>query len=336
MNQETDITQIILRYLNGECNIADRQTLTSWLKSSGKNQKTFYEMKDVWDASLKKEDNSRDALLRFYKQKATKNSASVKSLRLWKTVAGIAAVFIVGLMTILFLNEQPVKIHEGSYETTMMSFKVPFGSKSEVTLADGSTVVLNSGSELTYPGTFTGGKREVSLLGEAFFNVKANENEPFVVRTDHFNIQVTGTQFNVCSYTDDDFSKVSLLEGKVGVLVGEGTSAIDIVPGQQFYLNEKERKYRVLDSDVGMESSWKDGEFRFKEIAFPELLKRLERWYDVKLSYSSPELGKMLYNGNFRNQETIWQVLDGLKLTTSIDYKKTGFRKFEIIYKPMK
>ena len=110
---------------------------------------------------------------------------------------------------------------------------------------------------------------------------------------------------------------------------------VNIIPGQQLYLNRTERKYQVTNSDVEVESSWKNGEFRYKGISFPELIKRLERWYDVTLTYSSPQLDEMLYSGNFRNQETIWQVLDGLKLTTPIDYKKKGFREFEIIYKPM-
>ena len=95
-------------------------------------------------------------------------------------------------------------------------------------------------------------------------------------------------------------------------------------------------KYEITESDVEVESSWKDGEFRYKEISFAELIRKLERWYDVTLAYSSPQLDEMQYTGNFKNQETIWQVLDGLKLTTPIDYKKNGFREFEISYLPMK
>lgn len=333
MNQKTDIEQLIVRYLNGECNIADRQGLNRWLAQSEENQRMFYKIKDVWDASLKKEDNTREALLQFYRQQASKNNTSTKVLRLWKTVAGVAAVFAIGFFSLILLNMLENRdVQPGS---AMMLFKVPLGSRSEVILADGSTVILNSGSELKYPETFVYGKREVSLTGEAFFKVKSDEKNPFVVKTDNFNIRVTGTQFNVCSYDDDNYSTVTLAEGKVGVQFGGNDNAVDIVPGQQLYFNKDENKYNVKESDVTIESSWKDGEFRFKEIVFPELLKRLERWYDVRLSFSSPELEEMMYSGNFRNQETIWQVLDALKLTTPIDYKKSGFREFEIIYKPM-
>jgi ferric-dicitrate binding protein FerR (iron transport regulator) len=335
MNHKTDIEQLVIRYLNGECSITDQQELKHWLSQSDENQKIFYRIKDVWDASLKKEDNTREALLQFYKQRALQKQTSTKVLRLWKVVAGIAAVFVIGLVSIFILNMLSVETPNVRSEAAMMSFKVPFGSRSEVNLPDGTTVILNSGSELKYPVTFVDGKREVSLNGEAFFEVISDEANPFIVKTNYFDVQVTGTQFNVCSYTDDNFSNVSLLEGHVGVLFGQKDKVVDIVPGQQFYLDKEKRRYRVSERDVDMESSWKDGEFRFKEIAFPDLMKRLERWYDVRLSYSAPELKEMLYSGNFRNHETIWQVLDGLKLTTPIDYKRLGFRKFEIIYKPM-
>ncbi|WP_372933560.1 FecR family protein [Mariniphaga sediminis] len=335
MNHKTDIEQLVIRYLNGECSITDQQELKHWLSQSDENQKIFYRIKDVWDASLKKEDNTREALLQFYKQRALQKQTSTKVLRLWKVVAGIAAVFVIGLVSVFILNMLSGETPNVRSEAAMMSFKVPFGSRSEVNLPDGTTVILNSGSELEYPVTFVDGKREVSLNGEAFFNVMSDEANPFIVKTNYFDVQVTGTQFNVCSYTDDNFSNVSLLEGHVGVLFEQKEKVVDIVPGQQFYLDKEKRIYRISERDVDMESSWKDGEFRFKEIAFPDLMKRLERWYDVRLSYSAPELEEMLYSGNFRNHETIWQVLDGLKLTTPIDYKRLGFRKFEIIYKPM-
>ncbi|RQP15709.1 MAG: FecR family protein [Parapedobacter sp.] len=335
MNHKTDIEQLIVHYLNGEYSITERQELERWLARSENNQRIFYKIKDVWDASLKKEDNTREALLQFYKQQASEKKIATKVLNLWKAAAGVAAVLAIGLISVFILNMLTRETPDIGGESAMMSFKVPLGSRSEVNLSDGTVVVLNSGSELKYPGTFADEKREVTLNGEAFFEVKSDKEYPFIVKTHEFNVKVTGTQFNVCSYADDDFSKVSLVKGNVGVLFGRDNQVVDIVPGQHFYLDKVKRKYKVSESDVVMESSWKDGEFRFKEIAFSELLKRLERWYDVKLFYSAPELEEMLYNGNFRNHETIWQVLDGLKLSTPIDYKKSGFRKFEIIYKPM-
>ncbi|MFV0590211.1 MAG: FecR family protein [Draconibacterium sp.] len=336
MNRKTKIEQIISRHFNGECTNADKEELNSWLAQSEKNSRTFFELKDVWDISVKKEERAREALLSFYREKATNSSSLVRLAWQWKAAAGIAAALAIGLFTVLILNITRTDYPNALYEQAMMSVNVPLGSKSQVTLPDSTLVFLNSGSKLQYPSFFTEGKREVILTGEAFFKVKSDTANPFIVKSIDYDIRVTGTQFNVCAYGDDPFSKVSLKEGHVGVQFPGQNKFVDIIPGQQLYLNRNERKYQVVESDVEVESSWKDGEFWYKEISFPELIKRLERWYDVNLSYSSPQLDEMRYSGNFRNQETIWQVLDGLKLTTPIDYKKKGFREFEITYKPMK
>ena len=336
MNHKTDIKQIISRYLNGKPSEADQIELNRWLAQSEDNSKTFFEIKDVWDASLQKEDKTSEALLSFYREKISNSKSLVSLVRQWKAVAGIAAALAIGLFTMFIVNMTRNDIPDIEFDQTMVTVNVPLGSKTQLILADSTIVYLNSGSELQYPSVFVDGKREVALIGEAFFEVKSDTTNPFTVKTNDYDIRVTGTQFNVSAYGDDLFSKVSLRKGQVGILFPGKNEPVDIIPGQQLYLNRKERKYQVADTDVEVESSWKDGEFRYKEISFPELIKRLERWYDVTLTYSSPQLDKMLYNGNFRNQETIWQVLDGLKLTTPIDYKKTGFREFEIIYRPMK
>lgn len=329
MRQTKDIEQLITRYLNGECNVSERKELLSWIDTSEANKKLFYRIKDVWDASLKKEDRTNQALFHFYKQQASKNSQSKKVIQLWRRVASVAAILVVGLVSIVLLNTQ------SGTDNNMVTFKVPLGSRSEVMLADGSQVILNSGSEIIYPGTFNSKQREVTLIGEAFFNVKSDESNPFIVKTSDFNVHVTGTQFNVCSYNDNNYSSVTLVEGKVGIQFSGNNEFVNVTPGEELNMNRENRKYHISEIEVKTAIAWKNGEFCFKEIAFPELIKRLERWYDVTLTYSAQELKEMEYTGRFKNQESIWQVLDALKLTTPIDYEKQGFREFKITYQPM-
>lgn len=329
MTQIKNIEQLIARYLNGECNVSGRNELFRWLETEEENKKLFYQIKDVWDAALQKEDRTNTALLQFYKQQATKNNRSKKHIYLWRWTTSVAAVLVVGLLSLVLLNTQSAP------ENSLVRFKVPLGSRSEVLLADGSRVVLNSGSEISYPTTFNSKQREVSLTGEAFFKVKSDKSHPFIVKTSDFNVHVTGTEFNVCSYNDNSYSSLTLVKGKVGIQFPDEGGQVDVSPGEQFKLNKENRKYQLAESEVETTIAWKDGEFRFKEIAFPELIKRLERWYDVTLVYSAPELRDMMYCGRFKNQETIWQVLDALELTTPIGYEKIGFREFKIIYKRM-
>jgi len=335
MNIKPDIEETIIRYLNGDCGDSEKKLIMEWIELSDDNRRTFYQIKDIWDALLKREDRSASALMQFYKNQAHNNIISQKVLKLWKVAASIAAVIAIAFVSHFVYNVSIDEQGSVTSESTMVSIKVPLGSKSEVVLSDGSTVKINSGTELRYPVQFSDGKREVYLKGEAYFTVQSDIANPFVVRTSDYDVQATGTQFNVCSYEDDAFASVTLEEGAVSIQFND-KSIVDISPEQKFCLNRENLNYRIRSSDVKFETAWKEGEFRFREIGFPELIKKLERWYDVKLSHHSPELKTMLYSGNFKNQETIWQVLDALTLTAPIEYQKTGFREFELIYKPMK
>lgn len=320
--------QLIARYLNGECNGTEKADLHRWLETSEENRKLFFGVKDAWDAAAAVDKQTEVALLQFYKKAASKNGAA-QSVKMWKRISSVAAVLVFGLLS--FFAFHMLKQHQSD----LLTLNVPMGSKSELVLADGTRVVLNAGSKLTYPGVFETEHREITLEGEAFFEVSANKLHPFIVNTSDYKVRVTGTRFNVCSYADNSYSTVTLAEGKVDIHLKNNKKAIDVEPGQQFKLDRDRRKYSLTETDVNATLSWKDGEFSFREVQFSDLVKRLERWYNVKLHYTAPELGEMKYSGRFRNQETIWQVLDALKLTTPIDYRKIGFREFQINYKPM-
>jgi ferric-dicitrate binding protein FerR (iron transport regulator) len=214
-------------------------------------------------------------------------------------------------------------------------FSVPLGSRSKVILADGTEVSLNSGSELKYSSGFSSSNRVVSLTGEGFFSVKSDPKHPFTVKTSDFDIKVTGTKFNVCSYPDNKFSATTLAEGKIGLQMNGSSKILEVAPGEKFQIDRETQKFSFSDADVESEIAWKDGEFIFRKIPFPELVHRLERCYDVKLNCSGSELQNYAFTGRFKNQETIWQVLDALKLTSPIDYQKTTFREFTITYKPL-
>jgi len=326
MQLSQDKQRLISRYLNGYCSAEEQKVLLDWVKQSEENKKHFFRLKDVWDAGRKREDLSDKKLLHFYQAQFKKKAVLQKSLRLWRFVAGIAAVLVLGLLfTFLFVSLQ-------KKESQLVVHAVPLGSKSKVILADGSEVHLNSGSRLEY---FSGDNREVHLTGEAFFHVKSDRDHPFTVATADFDIAVTGTEFNVCTYDDNSFSSVSLMQGEIS-LSFPNIHPIGLDPGEKIRFSRNERKYAFVAFDPEAEIAWKEGQFIFQDISFPELIKRLERWYDVKLICRSNKLNSFKYSGSFKNQETIWQVLDALELTTPIEYNRKGFREFVINYKPVK
>lgn len=321
-----EIEQLIARYLNGDCSKLDEEMLMDWIAENPEHEKLYLEIKDTWDASLKV-NHEQEQLLHFYKSLAAKKRKTYMTR--WTAIASIAAVLLVGLVLggMLYSGLFP-------FQNQVESFTVPMGSRSELTLSDGTKVNLNSDSRLELSPDFSSNNRVVKLYGEGYFEVKSDKKHPFTVQTSKFDVKVTGTKFNISSYADDQKISATLAEGRIE-LSTINHNKIKLKPGQKIIFDQQSMEPQLEEADVASDMAWVKGEFVFKNIPFSDLIKRLERWYDVKLIYKSSEFSTLVYSGNFKNQETIWQVLDALQLTTPIRYKKINFREFELIYKPM-
>lgn len=328
MKEKENIENLIGRYLNGECTSQEHAELKSWIGESAAQKNEFLYLKDLWDSLNNPRESTSEQLARFYKNQYAK---SKNSRTIWvRSLSAIAAILLLGLVISVLV---PIKLERQA--VTQQVFSVPLGSRSKVVLADGSEVNLNSGSELRFSSGFSPANRVVNLSGEAFFTVKSDRKHPFTVRTADFEVEVTGTKFNVCSYSDNKYATATLAEGKISLKMSGSPQMLEVEPGEKFQLDRNTKIHSLSDADVESETAWKDDQFIFKNIPFPELAKRLERWYDVRLNFSDPRLQNYSFTGKFKNQETIWQVLDALKLTTPIGYRKTTFREFTIVYKPL-
>jgi ferric-dicitrate binding protein FerR (iron transport regulator) len=175
----------------------------------------------------------------------------------------------------------------------------PRGGQYQLQLPDGSQVWLNAASSIRYPTRFTGETREVSISGEAYFEVTKDPARPFIVKTQKEDIRVLGTHFNVNAYADDAAMKTSLLKGSVKV------GAANLKPGQA-YVNG-----RVIKTDVDQDVAWKNGAFNFNNVTLKEAMRQLSRWYDVDIVYegTAPD---MTFVGEMGRDLTLGQVLKGL------------------------
>lgn len=329
MKENECMESLISRFLNGDCTSEENQQLKEWIEESPENKKEFLALKDIWDSSRKYHDRAEVQLALFYKNQLEK--ANQSRIRWIRYSAAVAAIIVFGLVVWGLLPQSTT-----SQPDKFQVFSVPLGSRSKVLLADGTEVNLNSGSELRYSSGYSSANRVVYLKGEGYFQVKSDKDHPFIVKTTDFDVVATGTSFNVCSYLNNRYSNTTLAEGKVHIQMNSSGQLFDVKQGDKFELNRNSMKYVLAKADIESEVAWKNGEFIFQKIPFPDLVQRLERWYDVKLNYSGQELQNFAFTGRFKNQETIWQVLDALKLTSPIDYSKTTFREFTIIYKPLK
>ena len=173
---------------------------------------------------------------------------------------------------------------EGS-EVTQNTISTPNGGKYQVILPDGTKVMLNAATSITFPTAFRGDHRQVKLDGEAYFEVAENKNQPFIVSSGTHTVEVLGTHFNINAYSNEKAIKTTLLEGSVKVSVG-GRSAL-IVPGQQT-LVERDNPLEVIkrNADLSKEMAWKNGIFSFEKDDLKSVMRQLSRWYDVNVVYS--------------------------------------------------
>lgn len=208
-------------------------------------------------------------------------------------------------------------------ELTYNKLTVPFGKRFEIELSDGTVIQLNAGTILKYPVTFSDpNSRDVYLEGEAFFSVQKNPEHPFIVHTKKMNVRVLGTKFNVSSYENEDTTSTVLLEGSVKVLRPNENDNLDvgtiISPNQQAAMQYGELS--VEEVDVEKYIAWTQGILYFDNDRFADIVKELERHYNVKILNKYQELNSVRYTGTFQ-YKTISQVLEVFKRNTQFEYK---------------
>ena len=225
----------------------------------------------------------------------------------------IAAVLVVALVVsnIFFLSNP----EQENLVAQLQTITIPMGAKSKIVLPDSSVVWLNSGSALSYPQQF-GKNRPVTLVGEAYFEVLKNE-KPFVVSTSYGDVNVKGTSFNVKAYTDDNAFETTLEEGVVAFKVKNTENEVTLQPGEQ--IEKTTAGYHVKQVETKYFTSWKDGKLLFYKEPFPDFIKKLERWYNVKIEYSDPELDKLWYTGTIE-METISEVMEMISKAAPVKY----------------
>ncbi|GAA3620513.1 FecR family protein [Flavivirga jejuensis] len=201
---------------------------------------------------------------------------------------------------------------------------VPYGKQFEIQLSEGTTVFLNSGTTFKYPVEFIEGKdRLVYVEGEAFFEVVKNVEHPFIVNANDINIQVLGTKFNVSSYKEDMSINTVLVEGAVNLYDKESTyntkTAIVLKPGYKATWNKSNNEALIEKVDVELYSAWIDGKIVFRHMAFNDIIKILERHYNIDIINNNKILGDKLFTANF-DIESIDQVLKSFNENHSIAY----------------
>ena len=212
-------------------------------------------------------------------------------------------------------------VSEGTYNQMI----VPHGKRSFIQLSDGTKVWINSGSRLVFLPVFKGNKREVFLEGEAYFEVAKDPKKPFYVRTDAYNVKVYGTRFDVQAYKSDNEYNTILLEGKVSLELKLGTSRSKehfLLPNQKASMVDPKGNLLITEvANIDNYTAWKDGYLIFKNEPFPELLKRVSRYYNVSIAINNQAINNRL-SGKLDLKDNPERVLDGLAVISKSRYAK--------------
>jgi transmembrane sensor len=327
MDQKKSIKAKIIAYLDGDISREDLRELSLWISKSKENARFYVKVKDIWEASLGTSINSakqnaeiesewKKFLSSVKSKESNARSERIRSISVH--FSKIAAVLIIGAITGGFLFN-----HFRKENTQPLSFFASKGSVSKVILPDSSVIFLNSGSEIKYSAYHHGKSRQVYLKGEAMFKVKNIHNTPFVVHTDIYDVNVTGTEFNVRAYPDDKIVETTLKKGSVTITSSEDHAInhnIALRPGEQMVYNREQQSINVEKVNTDLYTSWEEESFTFNKLSLAELVVLIERKYNVSISIKNSEILNYHYSGTI-NKESIYELLDIIKETLPIEYK---------------
>jgi ferric-dicitrate binding protein FerR (iron transport regulator) len=271
---------------------------------------------------------SLSKMMKLIEEESPKSAKTISFTNsIWFKIAAVS-LLVIGLSSLWnLLRNHNIQVRELAYNEII----VPLGEKAQIILSDGSHVWINSASKLRYPVMFGETSRDVMLEGEAFFDVVKKHGNPFVVNTRDVKVNVLGTAFNVKCYPGDEKTQTIVVRGEVKVEDIHGDQkAIIIKPNEMATLQNKiipEQTTSHLNSitvrKVDPESlvSWKDQMLVFSGESFEDLAIKMERWFNVRIKIDDMELKTERYSGKFVHNETVYQVLEAIKITTPIIYK---------------
>lgn len=271
----------------------------------------------------------------------------VRKIPAWKAMAWAASIILVVLSGVWMYRQQAAPVTGSGKPNEVVTKK---GSKTQVTLPDGTRLWLNADSRITYDENFREATREVTLSGEAFFEVAKDKSRPFIIHTPTIDIKVLGTEFNVRSYPKESTTETSLLHGSIEVTLNrQPANKIVLKPNEKLTVlnnnqqSEPERKgslkkgdnirnstelplvaisrLHFLDDDsLPAESLWMENKLAFDNESFEKVASKLERWYNVEVETKNAALKEKHFTGVFENN-TLAEVMEALRYSVGIRYE---------------
>ncbi|WP_318312690.1 FecR family protein [Flagellimonas crocea] len=293
--------------VEGRLSEGKKAEVVKWLLKNPKQQQRYHVLKARHVAKLLKEGERKNKL------------ETKREFADWYKYVGYAACVLLMVALAYTLVSPYEQLEEKPSQIILASTSI--GENKTITLSDGTKVTLNANTIFSYPEKFSGASREVSLNGEAFFDVAHNAEKPFMVDTGNgMNIQVLGTVFNVKSYPEDQHVETTLISGKVKVVEERNQKTVVLAPSQRATYVKDADKLIVDNVQTNKFTAWRQGKLIYDETPIRQVISDLKRKYKVEISVESPGIMDYKYTGEFDNLG-IEQILDLFEVSSPILYR---------------
>jgi transmembrane sensor len=302
---EKQFRQMLDRYKAGTASKEDLKILNRFFNSYNVDEKS--EAADALEI--------RDEIFERITQKLALSKQQRSDWRPW--LAWAASITVIAVVSSLLIKNYIIASKHNSVNTTvvLVTDSTLSGQKLLVELPDGSTVYLNSNSKISYAKNFSDSLREVTLIGEGFFDVVHDHAKPFVVQTENARTKVLGTAFNVKALKNKG-SEITLVRGKVNVMSSSGSSA-ELMPNEQAVVSDGNLINKTA-VDVMRFVSWKDNTIHFENTSLAEAAQILESWYGVKVIIDNPKLHACNITAKYQN-ESLENILKSFQFLLKIE-----------------
>ncbi len=354
MQKENNIWRIIVRHLDQTIDADDSKKLDKWLNQSVENQHILSSAEKIWKAS---EGKSHDILTNelnlekdwdIIKDQITSSDLKDKRARIlhfrklrkrqqfFTNLLKVAVLLLVAVSSGLITLQFAAKPDQVITAPVFNEIATNPGERASIELSDGSKVNLNAASKLVMPGTFSSQRRELELIGQAFFEIKTDRNRSFDIRTDVALIQVLGTSFDVRSYENEDKILVAVREGTVELSNRNDNGSSLIINGGYIGSISKSTGQMTLEmfDDPSLYFGWMDGRIIFKNAPLEDVFNHLERWYAISIEYDETniDLTSQRLTADLRTR-SVRDVLGVLKMSMDIDFEFRDEDEIIVTYK---
>ena len=357
------IWTLVSRKLSGEATAFELMELTELIKTEANTELYLQAVEEYWNIPTETDDEFLEATYHLHLNRLKRNGFDLhtekedshplyfdvqkdvtRRNKKEKLFLSLGIFSMMGLLLFVIFNFSKPAKKLAVDKIAQSEISTRSGSRTKIQLPDGSSVWLNGGSKLVYDNNHFGEKlREVTLTGEAYFDVVKNKDKPFIIHANKINIKVIGTAFNVKAYPGEKNTETSLIRGSIEVTIANRKEKIMMKPNDKLIISNElialtkgdagtkktgsivadstviwlGRLTNAADENAIVETAWVDNKLLFDKETFEEVALKMERWYGVSIKITDVKLKSQRLTGTFE-KETVAEALLALQISTPI------------------